>query len=97
MDNIRDIDLNLIKNQLQGSNFKKLLKNKKTNKYRIAKDCDVTYRTLCNWQAAKTKPSDELALIVARYLGLIKPKEAEILEIKRDQEKLQEKIDRLSK
>lgn len=97
MDNLRGIDLNLIKNQLQGSNFKKLLKTKKVKKYGIAKNCGISYRTLCNWQVGKTKPSDELALRVARYLGLIKPKEADILDIKREQEKLQEKIDRLSK
>jgi len=97
LNNMKGIDLTLIKNQLRGTNFKKLMKAKKVKKYGIAKGCGITYRTLCNWQTGKTEPSDELAMIVARYLGLIKPKEAEILDIKRKQDELQERIDRLSK
>lgn len=97
MNNMKGIDLYLIKKRLQGSNFKLLLIEKKTKKYRIARDCGISYRTLCNWQSGKTVPKDELALRVARYLGLIEPKEADLQEIKRDQKKIQEKIDRLSK
>jgi len=97
LNNMKDIDLTLIKNQLRGANFKRLLKSKKVKKYGIAKDCGITYRTLCNWQTGKTEPSDYLAMIVARYLGLIKPKEADILGIKKKQDELQKEIDRLSK
>jgi len=88
-------DLTLIKIQLQGSNFKKLLKEKKAKKYRIAKDCGITYRTLFNWQAGKTKPSNELALRVGKYLGLIKPNEANKQDLIRRLDKIREEINRL--
>lgn len=89
-----DIDLTLIKASLTGSNFAKLLSKKKVTMWRVHKDCKITYQTLLNWKSAKT-PSDDLAKRVAKYLGLIKPEEAEILEIKKQQAELQTKLDRL--
>jgi len=92
---MKGIDLILIKNQLRGASFKKLLKSKKSNKYRVAKACGITYRTLCNWQTDKTKPSDENSIIVGRFLGLIKPTETEKIKLQQDINKLQEKLNRI--
>lgn len=91
------VDLALIKPRLKGANLKRLLKSLSLTKWRVAKDCDITYRTLINWQTGKTTPSDELALRVARYLGLIKPQDDEIKDIRKQIESLQSKLDRLSK
>lgn len=90
------IDIELIKPRLVGANLKRLLKAKRLTKYRVAKDCGITYRTIINWQAEKAMPSDEYAERVGKYLGLIKPGEAEVLELKRQQAELQKKIERLT-
>jgi len=91
-----EIDIELIKAQLQGSNFKKLLKKKNVTKYQISKDCNIAYRTLSYWQAG-VNPSDDLALKVGKYLGLITPDKHEILKVKQEMEKLQARLDRLEK
>jgi len=88
------VDLTLIKASLTGSNFEKLLSKKKVTMWRVHKDCKISYQTLLNWKNGKT-PSDDLAKRVAKYLGLINPTEAEILEIKKQQAELQKRIDRL--
>ena len=91
-----EIDLELIKAQLRGANFKKLLKQKKVTKYQISKDCNISYRTLSYWQAG-VNPSDDLAMKVGKYLGLITPDKHEIFKIKQDMDKLQARLDRLEK
>lgn len=88
-------DLKLLKSRLIGSNFKNLLISKRLKKYRIAKDCGITYRTLLNWQKGIVIPSDENAIIVGRYLGLIKPDKAERLRLKREIDELNERLQRL--
>lgn len=88
-------DLTLVKASLKGPNLKKLLLKKGLTLWRIHKDCNISYQTLMNWQNNKP-PSDELAKRVGKYLGLIKPVESDILEIKEQQAELQKKIDRLS-
>jgi len=89
------LDLALIKPRLMGPNFKRLLKSLKTTKWRVSKDCNITYRTLINWQAEKTTPSDELAKRVGKYLGLIKPDELEIKEIEEQIIALKSRLDRI--
>jgi DNA-binding XRE family transcriptional regulator len=89
------LDLALIKPSLMGPNFKRLLKSLKTTKWRVSKDCNVTYRTLINWQGGKTIPSDELAKRVGKYLGLIKPDELEIREIEEQIMALKSRLDRI--
>ncbi len=89
------LDLALIKPSLMGPNFKRLLKSLKTTKWRVSKDCNVTYRTLINWQGGKTTPSDELAKRVGKYLGLIKPDELEIREIEEQIMDLKSRLDRI--
>lgn len=89
------LDLALIKPSLMGPNFKRLLKSLKTTKWRVSKDCNVTYRTLINWQGGKTTPSDELAKRVGKYLGLIKPDELEIREIEEQIMALKSRLDRI--
>lgn len=69
------IDLTLIKPRLYGLNFTRLMKSLKTNKYRIARDCGLSWRTLRYWETEAARPSDETALTVATYLGLITKKE----------------------
>lgn len=92
------MDLNLLKASLRGSNLKKLLRRKKVSFWRLSKDCGISYRTLMHWQEKDGPiPSDDLARKVAKYLGLVKPNEAEILEIKQQQAELQKRIDRLLK
>lgn len=93
-----DIDtagLRILKNQLRGSNLKSLIKKKNLTKWAIARDCGLTYRTILNWEQEKSSPSDENAIVVGRYLGIIKPSEADVLEIKKEQAELKKKIDRL--
>jgi len=92
---INGADLKLLKSRLKGSNFKKLLISKGLKKYSIAKECGITYRTLLNWEKGIVEPSDDNAIIVGRLLGLIKPDEAEILKIKKEIDKLNEKLNRL--
>ena len=89
------LDLTLIKPRLMGPNFKRLLKSLKTTKWRVSKDCNVTYRTLINWQGGKTTPSDELAKRVGKYLGLIKPDELEIKELEEQIMDLKSRLDRI--
>lgn len=89
------VDLALIKPRLMGPNFKRLLKELSLTKWRVSKDCNVTYRTLINWQGGMTTPSDELAKRVGKYLGLIKPDELEIKEIEEQIIALQSRLDRV--
>lgn len=90
-------DIELIKSQLVGTNLRHLLKDRDITKWRLAKDCGITYRTIINWQAGKTKPSDELALRAAEYLGILKKKDSEIIEIKKEVEELQKRLKLLMK
>jgi len=89
-------DLRLLKSQLRGSNLKKLLLQKNTTKYRVAKDCGINYRTLAYWQTGTVEPSDECAIIVGKYLGLINLDEVERLELKKEMDALNEKMKRLT-
>lgn len=93
--NIGTADLIILKNQLRGSNLKTLIKEKKVTKWAIARDCNLTYRTILNWEQEKSMPSDDNAIVVGRYLGVIKPDEAEVLALKKEQTELKKKIDRL--
>lgn len=92
---ISTADLKLLKRRLMGSNLKNLLASKGLSKYRTAKDCGLTYRTLLNWQKEVVKPSDDNAIIVGRYLGLIKLSDAERHELKREIKKLNDRLRRL--
>jgi len=94
--NIGSKDLILLKSKITGDNLKDLLKQKGLSKWKTAKDCRITYRTLLNWQKGITDPSDEIALRVAEYLGLIKPDEVKKQELQKEVKELQKKIDRLS-
>ena len=84
-------DMEILKNRLSGHQLEKLLKQKAVKKYRLAKACGVTWRTVHNWVEGK-RPSDENALVVGRYLGLVNVDEAER---KREIQELRERIQRL--
>lgn len=88
-------DLILLKRRLYGRNLKKTLSEKKTNKYRLAKATGINYRTLCMWQSGTTMPSDELALRAGKYLGLIDIRTKEIIDLKKEIARYQERLDRL--
>lgn len=88
-------DLKILKSRLRGSNLRKLISEKGLSKYRIAKDCGITYRTLLNWEQEKVEPSDDNAIVVGRYLGLIKPTEAEKLTLKKEIDELNAKLQRI--
>jgi len=94
MNKTPSIDLTLVKASLRGSNLKKLLSKKNITMWRVHVDCNISYQTLINWKNG-LNPSDELAERVGKYLGLIKPHEAEILKLKKQQNELTKKIDRL--
>lgn len=94
MNKTQGADLTLVKAALTGSNLKKLLLKKNISMWRVHKDCDISYQTLINWKNGRP-PSDDLAERVGKYLGLIKPREAEILALKKQQAELNKKIDRL--
>jgi len=93
---ISTADLKILKSRLTGSNFKKLLIDKDLKKYRIARDCGLTYRTLLNWEQGKVEPSDDNAIVVGRYLGLIRPDEAERLKLQKEIDELNAKLQRIS-
>lgn len=92
---ISEADIKILKGQLTGSNFKNMLISKGLKKYRVAKNCGLTYRTLLNWEKGIQKPSDDNAIIVGRYLGLIKPDEAERLKLKQEIDELNARLKRL--
>lgn len=89
---IKGADLIILKSRLMGSNLKNLLQIKKLTKWKVAKDCGLTYRTILNWTQNKTKPSIDNAIIVGRYLNLI-----EVDEVKRQKEieEIKDRIERL--
>ena len=89
-------DLGIIKGHLTGKNLTKLLLKKKTNKWRVAKGCSISWRTLRMWERGDQKPSDLLTLRVAKYLGLISPEAHEIESIKKQQKELSDRIERLA-
>ena len=89
-------DMTLVINQLTGINFATIMLIKKTNKYRIAKGTGISYRTLCKWQAGSS-PSHESAILVGKFLGLVSPGTEEIEDIKKKQQELNERIERLTK
>lgn len=67
---VNEAQIRLIQNQLKGQNFRNLMKKCNTNKYRIARDTGISYRTLCSWQAGKTTPSVDSVILVGKYLGI---------------------------
>ncbi len=97
MNNLKGMGLDGIKVRLTGVRFRKLLIAKGVKKYRMAIDCRISHRTLCNWAIGKTVPKDELAIKAGRYLGLIDPEKSDLIEIKKMQKELQKKINRLTK
>lgn len=87
----------LLKAQLKGSQLVNRLIELGLTKWRVHKDCDISYRTLVNWQNKSTIPSDELAIRVGKYLGLIDADEEMMLDIKKRQDELSRDIKRLTK
>lgn len=89
---ISSADMRILKNRLVGTNLIELLIKHNLPKWRLAKDCDLTYRTILNWAQEKTKPTDDNAIVVGRYFKLI-----EVDEVARQKEieELKEKIERL--
>lgn len=89
---ISNADIEILKNRLIGENLIELLKKNNLSKWRVAKDCDLTYRTILNWTQEKTKPTNENAITVGKYFNLIG-----IDEVARQKEidELKERIDRL--
>jgi len=97
MEETQVTDLGIIKGNLKGTNLTRLLLKKKTNKWRVAKACNMAWRTLRMWERGIQEPSDKFALRVAKYLGLISPEGHEMEDIKKQQRELNEKIERLTK
>jgi len=83
-----------VKKQLTGSAFTRLMKKKKTNKYRITKATGISYPTLSNWESGLHWPKNETAEIVGRYLGLI-PDDDRVIELERQAAEIKETLARL--
>ena len=89
-------DMVLIQSALSGSNFRKLLLKKKVTKYAIARDCRISYRTLCFWQkGTRPSPKNDTTYRVAEYLGLIKPRQAEVMKLLEEIKSLQIRLARM--
>ena len=88
-------ELIFIKTCLTGQNFKKLLRQKSMTKWALSKATKISRQTFYNWIHNVTQPTDEGALAVAKYLGLIKPNRAERLALMKELHTLEEKIERL--
>ncbi len=86
--------INRIKKWLSGSSFTQLMEREGTNKYRIAKNADISYQSLLNWAAGRCKPNDKSALAVAAYLGLISEKD-QIAELERKSAEIKARLERL--
>ena len=93
----KHMDINIIKSRLMGVNFTRLLKQLKTSKYAVARDCGISWRTLRYWETGHQKPSDKLALRVAEYLGLINPAEETLLDWVKKAQALQKEINGIIK
>lgn len=92
---IGTIDLRIIKNKLRGPNLKNLIAKRGITKYRIAKDCGVSYQTLLNWLKGQVEPTDENAVTVGRYLGLIADQTVKKEKLKQEIDALVKKFDAL--
>ena len=86
--------INRIKKWLSGSSFTQLMEREGTNKYRIAKNADISYQSLLNWEASRCKPSDKSAELVGRYLGLIS-NDDQIIELEREAADIKAKLEKL--
>lgn len=95
MTKVNEGHLKRIKYRLTGRRFIRLLKEKDVTKYEIHKALGISYRTLSNWQSENAVPSDELAIEVAKYLGLIEPDAVTLLELEEKQRQLAREINRL--
>jgi len=83
--------LNRIKKWLYGPAFSRLMEKEKTNKYRIAKNADISYQSLLNWESCRCKPNDRSALAVAGYLGLISDDD-QVAELERQAEDIKTRL-----
>jgi len=96
-------DLTFVKDHLQGIFLVRLLKKNGITKYRLHKETGISWQTLCSWHLRKAIPSDKLALIAGRRLGLIPDKnyirmlKTEITERIEEIKARQEEIDKLEK
>lgn len=92
---ISTVELRILKNKLTGPYLTNLIAKSGVSKYRIAKDCGLTPQTLINWERRNIKPSDENAIVVGRYLGLIEAKAVQKEKIKEELDALVKKVDAL--
>jgi len=83
--------LKRIKRWLYGSSLTQLMKQKGTNKYRVAKGSGISYQSLLNWTAGRCKPTDKSALAVAAYLGLISDDD-QVAELERQAEDIKTRL-----
>ena len=96
-------DLTFVKDHLQGIYLTRLLKKNGISKYRLHKETGISWQTLCLWHSRKAVPSDKLAEIVGRRLGLIPDKDyirmlkAEIITRQDEIGERQERIDAIEK
>jgi len=90
---IGTVELRILKNKLTGPYLTKLIAKSGVSKYRIAKDCGISPQTLINWERRNIEPSDENAIIVGRYLGLVEATEVQKSKIKEEMAVLVKKFE----
>jgi transcriptional regulator with XRE-family HTH domain len=82
---------------LTGKNFRKLLHQKGIEIAAMARETKISRQTFYNWIKKIKEPTDQAAIKVAKYLGIIKPSHIELLALTKKLHALEEKIERLGK
>jgi transcriptional regulator with XRE-family HTH domain len=95
MTNKRTQELIFIKHCLSGKNFKKILRQKGIEIAAMARETKISRQTFYNWIKGTKYPTDEAAIAVAKYLGIIKPSHLELLALTKKLHALEKKIERL--
>ena len=88
-------EIKILQARVSGEGLKELIKKSGYTKYRIAKECNVSYRSLLYWEAGRI-PSEKIALILGFYFGVISPDEKEVENLKVEMKELKAKIDRMT-
>jgi transcriptional regulator with XRE-family HTH domain len=90
-------ELIFIKQCLMRKNLKILLHQKGIEIATMARETKISRQTFYNWIKGTKYPTDEAAIAVAKYLGILKPSHIELLALIKKLHALEKKIERLGK
>jgi transcriptional regulator with XRE-family HTH domain len=88
-------ELNFLKTCLTGINFKKIIRRQGIEIKEMSKVTKISRQTFYNWIHNTVEPTNEAAIAVAKYLGIIKPSHLELLALTKKLHALEKKIERL--